>query len=70
MLTYKTRDGDVLDQIIWRQYGVVNSAMVLQVFDANPSLSNLDAVLPAGIEILLPDIQQPAAETTSVSLWD
>ena len=70
MLKYRTQAGDVVDEIIWRHYGMQNADMVRRVFDANPSLADVGAVLPAGVEINLPDIEQPAAETVSVSLWD
>lgn len=70
MLTYRTRDGDVIDEIVWRHYGVVNADMVRQVFAANPRLADHGAVLPAGVAIVLPDIQQPAAEVAGLSLWD
>jgi phage tail protein X len=70
MLKYKTQAGDVVDEIVWRHYGTQNADMVRQVFDANPSLAEAGAVLPVGIEIILPDIRQPGTETVGVSLWD
>ena len=70
MQTYSTREGDVLDEIVWRHYGVTNSAMLRQVFAANPTLAEQPAVMPAGVSIVLPDIEQPAEETAGVSLWD
>lgn len=70
MQTYSTRDGDVLDEIVWRHYGVANTAMVRQVIAANPTLADQPAVMPAGVSIILPDIQQPSEETAGVSLWD
>jgi len=69
-MKYRTKAGDVVDEIVWRHYGTQNAAMVRQVFDANPSLADAGPILPAGVEIILPDIEQPAAETVSVSLWD
>ena len=70
MLTHKTRDGDVLDDIVWRHYGVQNAAMLRAVFAVNPGLAEQSEVLPKGIEIVLPDIEQPANETQSIALWD
>lgn len=70
MQIYSTRDGDVLDEIVWRHYGVTSTAMLRQVFAANPTLADRPAVMPAGVSIILPDIEQPAAETPGVSLWD
>lgn len=70
MLTYKTRAGDVVDEIAWRQYGLVNAAILRQMFAANPGLADRGAVLPAGLDIALPDIDQPATVTQGVALWD
>ena len=69
MLTYKTRDGDVLDDIVWRHYGVQDAAMLRAVFGANP-LAEQSEVFPEGIDIVLPDIEQPADEIQSIALWD
>ncbi len=70
MLTYSTRQGDVVDDIVYRHYGALNPAMLRLVFEANSGLADRGAVLPAGVVIALPEIQQPAATTTTVSLWD
>jgi phage tail protein X len=70
MLTYKTRDGDVLDDVVWRHYGAQNAAMLRAVFAASPGLAEQGELLPEGIEIVLPDIEQPANEIQSVALWD
>jgi phage tail protein X len=69
-LTYRTRDGDVVDDIVWRHYGTQNSAMLREVFKANPDLADRGVVLAAGVDILLPDFEQPADEIRSVALWD
>ena len=52
MITYITKDGDVLDWIVWRHYGTIS--VLEKVMEANPSIS--DAKLSAGIEIKLPYI--------------
>jgi phage tail protein X len=70
MLTYKTRDGDIVDQIGWRHYGTQSAAMLRAVFKANPGLADHGAVLQAGVDIMLPDIEQPADEDNGVALWD
>jgi len=70
MLTYKTRNGDVVDQIVWRHYGAQNAAILREVFQANPGLADYGPVLQAGVEMLLPDIEQPADENQGVAMWD
>lgn len=67
--TYKTRDGDVLDDVVWNYYGTRAGLAVETVLNANNGLADIGAVLPAGILITLPDLPTPAA-TTGVKLWD
>ncbi len=72
MITYITKDGDVLDLICWKYYGSINSALphgtIEKVLEANRHLANLDAVFAAGIKIILPDLTK-AEEEKSVKLW-
>jgi phage tail protein X len=69
--TYITRDGDVLDMIVYQQYGTTENGIVETVLAANVGLASNGPVLPAGISITLPDAAtlQPTT-TTGVSLWD
>ena len=65
---YRTRDGDMLDDICWRHYGRQSEA-VEAVLDANPGLADLGPVYATGTVITLPDL--PAAEAPApVRLWD
>lgn len=70
MLTYKTRAGDMVDDIVSRHYGALNPAMLRQVFEANPGLADYGPVLPIGVSIDLPDIAQPSGTPAKVALWD
>ena len=40
------------------------------VLQANPGLANYPLSLPAGLKILLPDLQTRSEADTSVKLWD
>lgn len=78
---YRTRDRDVLDAICAQHYGTNVSnprrrgaltwpdrGLVEAVFLANPGLAERGPVLPAGIDLTLPD--PPArAEAARVQLW-
>lgn len=68
-MKYRTVDGDVLDAICARYYGVDQFDIEL-VMQANFGLAEYGAVLPAGLEIELPD--QPTNETRTdlISLTD
>ena len=68
MASYRTRDGDMLDDICFRHYGQ-SDGMVEQVLDANPGLAGLGPVFASGIVITLPDIK-PASVRAPVRLWD
>lgn len=50
---YRTKDGDVLDQICYDHYETEQA--VPTVLEANPSLADNGTVFSAGIEIILPD---------------
>ena len=66
---YRTRDGDSLDAICWKHYGRQAGA-VEAVLEANPGLSEVGPVLPAGFVIGLPELPQRAREIETISLWD
>ena len=61
-----TRDGDVLDDLIWRHYGRID--VLAAVLEANPSLAKLPPVLEAGLVIELPELPLPA-EAPVIRLW-
>ena len=61
-----TRDGDMLDDIVWRHYG--RHDVVPAVLEANQDLSLQGPVLPAGMILVLPDIHAPA-DAPVIRLW-
>ncbi len=67
MITYVTKDGDVLDAICWKYYGST-SGTVEKVLQANRHLAELGSIFAAGVKIILPDLTQEE-ETESVKLW-
>lgn len=62
MTTYRTKQGDVLDAVVWQFYGRQSNRLVEIVLEANRGLADLEAELPAGTLITLPD--PPADEPT------
>ena len=66
-IIYTTRDGDILDQIC-QNYYCSTVKIVEQVLEANPHLSELDAVFEAGVKITLPEITIQK-ESEIVKLW-
>jgi len=69
VVTYVTKDGDVLDWICWRHYGSTAPATTEAVLDANYGLAEKGPVFKAGIEIELPALDT-TSEIAIVNLWD
>jgi len=70
LMTYLTRDGDVLDAICAAQYGVENTAAaVVAVLEANRGLADRGAVYDAGLTIILPEFTPPTVDSP-LQLWD
>ncbi len=67
MITYVTKDGDVLDAICFKYYGST-SGTVEKVLEANRQLAELGSIFAAGVKIILPDLTL-GTETESVKLW-
>lgn len=68
MTTYRTKDGDMLDDICFKRYGT-STRTTEQVLEVNPRLADLGAVFAAGVEIYLPDLK-PSLAVAPVRLWD
>jgi phage tail protein X len=66
MISYITKEGDVLDWICWKHYGT--TAVLEIVLAANPDIT--DCKLPAGVEIKLPFIGSIAKKNGEIKLWD
>jgi phage tail protein X len=68
MITYRTKDGDVIDWICWKHYGFTSGA-VEEVLKINPKVAEYDGHLPEGLLISLPEINSKIA-AKQVKLWD
>ena len=67
MITYITKDGDVLDAICWKYYGSTVGT-VEKILEANRHLAELGNIFSAGVKIILPDLTSEE-ESESVKLW-
>lgn len=66
-LIVKTIGGEMLDAIAHKHYkGLAGATEAL--LEANVGLSRLGPVLPAGIEIVLPEL--PEVKPEVIKLWD
>ena len=66
-MKYRTREGDMLDQICLAYYGRVG--VIAQVLEVNPALVEHGPVFQAGLIINLPKIEK-ATSSSEVQLWD
>lgn len=65
MVSYTTKDGDVLDWLVWVHYGTVS--VLEKVMKENPSVTN--DILKAGIVIKLPYIETNEKKNKEIRLW-
>ena len=66
--TYRTKAGDMLDELCERLYGQQSGAVEL-VLGANTGLAELGPVLPVDTVIVFPDLPKPATELQPIRLW-
>ena len=69
MATWITSEGDMVDAVCEAHYGLRPGA-VEAVLEANPGLADRGPLLPAGVAIELPDLDEGPAESGVVRLWD
>ena len=69
MQIYKTKQGDNLSSIIYRQYGKINSTILAAVLAANQNIADIPLVYPPDVSIHLPNL--PENDDIPVkTLWD
>lgn len=68
-LKYQTKDGDTIDYIAWKHYGTPNQLVTEQLLRANKGLSRASSILPAGMMVVLPEIDT-TEKTKGKKLWD
>jgi phage tail protein X len=66
MTTYTTQQGDTIDAIAWAECG--DDGYALDLLRANPGLADRGPILPAGIEVRLPD-RVTAPAVSQIRLW-
>lgn len=68
--TYRTQDGDMVDEICWLYYGRTRGT-VERVLEANKGLADRGPILPAGVLITLPTIEDQEAQSAPLKEpWD
>lgn len=69
--TYTTKDGDVIDEIVFRYFGAT-AGIVEQVLELNRPISLADhgPVLPSGLVIMFPQIEAKPEQPKLTRLWE
>ena len=67
-MTYVTKQGDVLDEIVFKYYGRT-SGYVEMVLAENRHLAELGPVYKADVAIVLPTITANAEIKTEITIW-
>lgn len=65
MITYITKEGDVLDWIVWKHYGT--TSILEEVMKCNPDITA--EKIPAGTTINLPYIDTTIKPKGEIRLW-
>lgn len=68
MITYRTKQHDVIDWICWKHYGFT-AGSVEQIIQVNPEIAEYDDFLPEGLLIKLPGIDKQSS-VKQIKLWD
>ena len=68
-MTYRTRDGDMIDAVCRRYYGTETGTVEI-VLEANPGLAARGPLLSEGVLVELPGLPQPPKTIHTVKLWD
>lgn len=67
--THISAMGDTADLVAWKVGGRTRD-LTEAILAANPGLSALGPVLPIGTRVIVPDLAEAAAATSTVNLWD
>lgn len=68
MDTETSREGDTVDLIAWRRRGQT-AEVTEQILELNPGLAELGPILPAGINVKLPDTPVKTKIKNVKRLW-
>nr|WP_252726588.1 tail protein X [Tritonibacter mobilis] len=66
---YLSKEGETLDEIVWRHYDAGIRGAVEIVIEANRGIAALGPILPVGTRVLLPEIEEPK-KAESLRLWN
>jgi len=70
MRQVRSRAGDTVNGILYRETGRYDDAAEETLWAANPGLASYGPVLPAGVLVYLPELEEDATPATVTNVWD
>ena len=64
---YITIENDMIDNIAFKIYG--EESLIALLLNANPGLVDQPILLPAGLQIMLPDEPEKSVENEIINIW-
>lgn len=64
-MQYRTKDGEMLDEILWRIFDTTNKQVLEKTLLLNPGLADYGPTLPPGLLLELPE--KPLKDVTASS---
>ncbi|MFI9652594.1 tail protein X [Guyparkeria halopsychrophila] len=68
MYVARTTQSDTVDQLCLRVHGRLAPGIVEATLEENRGLADYGPLLPAGLEVRIPDLPDP--QDTRIQLWD
>ena len=62
--------GDSVNLLLYRELGRCDDAAEEMLWRLNPQLAEQGAVLPAGVSVMVPELDTQPVATPPVSAWD
>ncbi|SEI12703.1 tail protein X [Pseudomonas asplenii] len=62
--------GDSVNLLLYRELGRCDDVVEEALWRLNPRLAEYGAVLPAGVWVILPEVEARAPSAAPVSAWD
>jgi phage tail protein X len=70
MRSVRSIAGDSVNQLLYRNLGRSDDAAEEALWLLNPGLAEFGSALPAGVSVLLPELEDKATAVAPVSAWD
>lgn len=70
MRRVRSKAGDTVNQLLYRESGRSDDEAEAALWLLNPGLAEYGSVLPAGVTVALPELEQKVSAAAPVSAWE